>query len=83
MTMDVAVVTGANRGIGFELVKSLKARGAGVAAFETLEDADPEIACKLFETNALVPLFLVRALVPHAAGRQGRTDFEPHAVDRR
>jgi NAD(P)-dependent dehydrogenase (short-subunit alcohol dehydrogenase family) len=113
--MDVAFVTGANRGIGLALVKSLKARGAGVvavcrnrsaalealgvriesgwdltepqalkgiaerfkddsidlliqnagvAAFETLEDADPEIVRKLFETNALAPLFLVRALVP-------------------
>jgi NAD(P)-dependent dehydrogenase (short-subunit alcohol dehydrogenase family) len=32
MTMVVAVVTGANRGIGFELVKSLKTLGASVVA---------------------------------------------------
>ena len=57
--MDVFIITGASKGIGFELLKQLRRKGNKVIgiARTTPEDAKDFVAADLSETNQLDELF--------------------------
>jgi len=73
----VALVTGANGGIGRELCKSLKAAQAIVVATD-LADAAPEVACDAYFCHDVTSIADWQRVADEIAGRWGRLDGLVH-----